>query len=210
MGIDEKSFLKGQSYVSVMTDLDQSRVLEVVPDRTEAAADALWQTLPEEQRGKVVAVAMDMSGPYAAAAAKHAPKAQIVHDKFHVSKHLNEAVDQVRRQEHKALQAVGDDRLVGSRQLWLFNPKNLSPKRKRELNALKRESLKTGRAWAIKEHFRHFWNYVYPDSALSFFTDWYGWAVRSQLRPGPAHTKSFCQRELRARTRRSSRTNVVS
>lgn len=97
VGMDEKSFGRGHDYVSVMTDLDESRVLEVVEDRTQEAADALWNSLPKAQREKVLGVAMDMWQPYIASTREHAPAAEIVHDKFHVSKHLNEAVDQVRR-----------------------------------------------------------------------------------------------------------------
>lgn len=189
VGIDEKSFGRGHDYVSLMTDLDASRVLEVVEERTQAAADKLWKTLTAEQRQGVQGVAMDMWQPYLESTRQHAPKAEIVHDKFHVSKHLNEAVDQVRRKENKTLRAVGDERLVGSKQLWLFDPKNLSSERRKALNALKEESLKTGRAWAIKEHFRHFWDYTYASSAGQFFADWYGWAVRSRLKPIAAKAK---------------------
>jgi len=183
VGMDEKSFGKGHSYVSVMTDLEESRVLEVVEDRTQEAADKLWKSLPETQRKEVRAVAMDMWKPFMASAKEHVPEAEIVHDRFHVSKHLNEAVDQVRRAENKALRAMGDDRLVGSKQLWLYAPKNLSREKKKALDALKNESLKTGRAWALKESFRHFWNYTYASSAEVFFHGWYGWAARSQLTP---------------------------
>jgi transposase len=183
LGLDEKSFGKGHSYVSVLTDLDQSRVLDVAPDRTQEAAESLVKTLPAEQREQVRAVAMDMWQPFAAAVQQQAPEAEIVHDKFHVAKHLNEAVDQVRRQENKVLRAEGDERLVGSKQLWLFAPQNLSRERKRQLEALKQEALKTSRAWAIKEHFRRFWNYTYARSASEFFESWYGWAVRSRLGP---------------------------
>lgn len=183
VGLDEKSFGRGHDYVSVLTDLEGNRVLEVVEDRTEAAAQKLWETLPEEQRGQVRAVAIDMWPAYAAATEKAAPQAEIVHDKFHVAKHLNEAVDAVRRKEHRALQEAGDDRLTGSKQLWLFNRTNLKGKRRRELDALKDEDLKTARAWALKENFRHFWSYVYTRSAQDFFADWYAWAVRSRLKP---------------------------
>lgn len=183
VGIDEKSFGRGHDYVSVMTDLEGSRVLEVVEERTEEAAEKLWKTLSAEQCGKVRAVAMDMWPPYAAATEKHASKAEVVHDKFHVSKHLNEGVDAVRRREHRALKEAGDERLTGSKQLWLFNRTNLTGKRRRELDALKEEDLKTSRAWALKEYFRHFWRYVYPSSAREFFQDWYAWATRSRLKP---------------------------
>ena len=189
VGIDEKSFGKGHNYVSLMTDLDGARVLEVVEDRTQEAADTLWKALPEVQRQKVRGAAMDMWQPFITSTRAQAPAAEIVHDKFHVSKHLNEAVDQVRRQENKILRAAGDDRLVGSKQLWLYNPKNLPNQRKKALDALKQETLKTGRAWAIKEHFRRFWNYTYASSAAIFFDDWYGWAVRSRLKPIAAKAK---------------------
>jgi transposase len=183
VGIDEKSFGGGQDYVSVMVDLEGSRVLEVAEERTEEAAEKLWKTLPEEQRKQVRAVAMDMWQPYFKATQTHAPEAEIVHDKFHVSKHLNEAVDQVRRREHRQLKEDGDDRLTGSKQLWLFNRTNLTGARRRELNELKDQDLKTSRAWALKENFRHFWNYIYASSAADFFVDWYSWAVRCRLPP---------------------------
>jgi len=183
VGIDEKSFGAGHSYVSVMTDLEEARVLEVVEDRTRAAADELWQTLAPSQRERVLAVAVDMWEPFVSSVAQWAPGAEIVHDKFHVAKHLNEAVDRVRRQENRTLRADGDDRLVGSKHLWLFHPDNLDSERKAELDSLRGESLRTGRAWAIKEYFRRFWDYTYTVSAAQFFFDWHSWAVRSQLPP---------------------------
>ena len=169
VGIDEKSFGAGHSYVSLMTDLEGSRVLEVVEDRTKAAADELWQTLTPPQREKVLAVAVDMWEPYMASAARQAPQAEIVHDKFHVAKHLNEAVDKVRRQENKALRAEGDDRLAGSKHLWLSRPDTLKEERQEWLAQLRDANLKTSRAWAIKEHFRRFWEYTYTSTAEQFF-----------------------------------------
>jgi transposase len=183
VGIDEKSFGRGHSYVALMTDLSGARVLEVVEDRTEAAADRLWEALPEEQQKQIEAVAVDMWPAFTNSVKTHAPQAEIVHDRFHISKHLNEAVDKVRRQEHKSLKSEGDDRLTGSKQLWLFNPENLSEDRWIEFEALKDQELQTSRAWAIKEQFRWFWEYRYAASAHKFFKRWYGWAARSQLKP---------------------------
>jgi transposase len=183
VGLDEKSFGSGQSYVSVMTDLANPRVLEVVEDRTKAAADELWQTLSPPQRNEVLAVAVDMWEPFMASSAEHAPNAEIVHDKFHVSKHLNEAVDTVRRQENKTLKEKGDKTLVGSKHLWLTHPDHLTDEREGWLAELRDADLKTSRAWAIKESFRRFWDYVYTSSAEAFFFDWHSWAIRSQLKP---------------------------
>jgi transposase len=99
LGMDEKSFKRGQSYITLLTDLEQSRVLEVVEDRTREAAGQLWDTLNPEQKAAVEAVAVDMWAPFIQTIQTQGPDADVVHDKFHVSKYLNEAVDKVRRQE---------------------------------------------------------------------------------------------------------------
>ena len=183
VGIDEKSFLRGQSYVSMLTDLDGRRVLDVVEGRTEEAADQLWRSMPAEQLANVKAVAMDMWTAYMNSAAKHVPQADVVHDKFHVAKHLNDAVDQVRRGENKAIKKEGDERLVGTKQLWLYRADNLPEGRVSQFETLKNTELKTARAWAIKEQFRWFWTYFHSGYARSFFNEWYSWAVRCRLKP---------------------------
>jgi transposase len=183
VGIDEKSFGSGQSYISLLTDLDQSRVLEVMDGCDQAVAEELWKSLPEEQRKKIVAVALDMSAAFIAATQSTVPQAELVHDKFHVAKHLNEAVDKVRRQEHRELLEQGDETLKGSRQLWLFNPVNFSEEQAADFERLKYSGLKVARAWAIKELFCKLWQYVYEGSARAFFKKWFGWATRSQLKP---------------------------
>lgn len=183
VGMDEKSFGKGHDYVSVMTDIDNRRVLEVVPERTIAAADKLWETLSETQLSEIESVSMDMWQAFMTSAGKQVPEAEIVHDKFHIAKYLGEAVDKVRRSENKALKEEGDETLTGSRQLWLYNVENLSDERYDELMEIQRADLKTGRAWAIKENFRYFWDYVYAGNAEKFFNRWYSWAIRSRLTP---------------------------
>ena len=183
LGLDEKSFGKGHDYITVMTDIDGSRVLEVVPERTREAAETVLNTLSDEQRGAVEAVAADMLAAYAWAVAARTPQADLVHDNFHVSKHLGEAVDQVRRAENKALRAAGDDTLKGTRYLWLHARSNLTRAERRTFDALRKESMKTARAWALKEEFRWFWRYLRRDSAAGFFTRWHGWAARCRLAP---------------------------
>jgi transposase len=183
LGMDEKSFRSGQSYISVLTDLKGRRVLDVVEGRTEDAAQALWDTLSVEQRKQIEAVAVDMWEPFMNAAQAKAPQAELVHDKFHVSAHLNEAVDQVRRAEHKELMAVGDETLKGSRQLWLYNPRNFSEEQTASFAALRDSGLKVARAWAAKELFTRLWTYRYEGAARRFFRQWFGWVSRSRLKP---------------------------
>ena len=183
LGMDEKSFKRGQSYITLLTDLEESRVLDVVAERTHQAADQLWETLSAEQKQAVEAVAVDMWEPFIQTIQKQVPGADIVHDKFHVSKYLNEAVDKVRRAEHKELMAEGDDTLKGSRQLWLYNPLNFGPEQVEEFAALKDLNLKVARAWAAKELFSKFWGYQESGWARRFFKDWFGWVSRIRLQP---------------------------
>ena len=183
LGMDEKSFRGGQSYVTLLTDLEESRVLDVVEERTAEAAGQLWDTLSPEQKQAVEAVAVDMWEPFIQTIQTQVPEADIVHDKFHVSKYLGEAVDKVRRQEHKELLAAGDETLKGTRQLWLYNPQNFSPEQAEEFSALKDLHLKVARAWAAKELFSKFWEYQEEGWARRFFKDWFGWVSRSRLKP---------------------------
>lgn len=183
VGIDEKSFLKGHKYASLMVDIDGERILDVVEGRTLEAANSLWQRLPEEVRGGVYAVAMDMWDAFITSARTNAPQADIVHDKFHISKYLNEAVDKVRRTEHKAFMKEDDETLKGAKYLFLKNPSNMSDSEKERFKALRMDRLKAGRAWSIKETFSEFWSYSYQASAEKFFQRWYWWATHSRLKP---------------------------
>lgn len=181
VGMDEKSFLSGQSYVSVLTDLVKSRVLEVVDGRDQVAAQCLLAGLSDEQRESIEAVSMDMAASYQAAIEAELPEVEIVHDKFHIVQHLNEAVDQIRRAENKALLGQGDDTLIGTRQMWLYGEEKLDEEQAALFAALKGKQLKVGRAWAMKEMFRRFWSYTVEGWARRFFANWKKWVDGSGL-----------------------------
>lgn len=183
IGIDEKSFGRAQDYVSLMVDIDRSRVLEVAKDRTTESCDQLWSSLSDSQKSGVLAVATDFWRAFSNSTREHAPQAEIVHDRFHISQYLVEAVDLVRRKENKSLRKEGDDTLVGTRQLWLFNLDNLPKEEQKRLDALQQSAMKTARAWGIKEMFREFWEYRSGAWAKKFFDRWYAWAIRSRLDP---------------------------
>lgn len=183
LGIDEKSFLKGHSYASILSDLDQVRVLDVTPNRDEIAAKTLIETLSEEQRTTVEAIAMDMWPAFKKAANTIIPNAKIVHDKYHITTYLTKAVDSVRKKENSSMLKIGDETLKGTKYLWLTNKENMSDKAKKEFKNLALDELKVGRAWSIKELFKHFWNYHYRGAAENFFKDWYFWATHSKLKP---------------------------
>lgn len=185
IGVDEKSFARGHRYFTLVNDLDRGRVLHVAEERTEASLDSFWTALSEAQIAGVKAVAMDMWDPYIRSTRTHLPDAEhkIVFDKFHIAKHLSEGVDQVRRRENKQLRAAGDDRLTGTRYDWLRHPAKMDPKDRREFAALRDSSLKTARAWALKESMMAVFAYHYERPARKHFRWWHNWAIRSRLKP---------------------------
>jgi transposase len=166
LGIDEKAIRKGHHYETLVVDLDTGTVEAVLDDRTQASLEAYYRQFTEEELATIEAIAMDMWEPYILATHACVPDAakKIVFDKYHATRYVTEAVDKVRRQEHKALQAQDDFRLKGTKHLWL---------------------------WTIKEALRGFWRYVYPKRAEKYFTAWYFWATHSRLAPMIAAAKTL-------------------
>lgn len=185
VGVDEKAFRKGHQYLTLVNDLEGSRVLYVAEERKQTSLDGFWETLTEEQRKGIRAVATDMWDPYLASLHEHLPEAEkkIVFDKFHIARHLGEAVDKVRRRENRELRAAGDLRLIGTKYDWLRHPNNFPDQEWREFAALRQSELKTARAWALKETAMKLFEYCYEGAARRHFQRWYYWATHSRLKP---------------------------
>ncbi|NOR66688.1 MAG: ISL3 family transposase [Woeseiaceae bacterium] len=185
LGVDETSFQRRHEYVSVVTDLERTRVLHVADDRKQESLDSFWQGLSREHLDSIEAVAMDMWEPYIRSTRAHLPDAdsKIVFDKFHVAQHLNKAVDKVRRQENRQLLAEGKPWLVKTKFSWLRNPENFTQQSWREFAPLRESVLKTARAWALKEAAMCLWDLRYLGVVERNFRAWYNWAIRSRLEP---------------------------
>lgn len=128
----------------------------------------------------IESVSMDMWPAFINATLESVPGAQekIAFDKFHVAKYLGEAVDKVRRQEHKVPVAEDREDLEGSKYDWLYNQANMTPERRRDFRVLRDSALKTARAWAIKELAMSLWGYVSKTWALKAWKRWLSWAMR--------------------------------
>lgn len=183
LGIDEKSFGRGHDYVSVLTDVKGSRVLDVAQGRTGEAAESLLECVGDEQSEGVMAVAMDMWPSYIKAAEKRFPEAVVVHDRFHVMKLLGEGVDLVRRQENRTLNRQGDNRLKGTKHLWLRNPTRLTPNLRNHLDQLCQQSLKVSKAWHLKNLFEEYWTFEFVDDGRHFIRWWMQQVNKSRLKP---------------------------
>jgi transposase len=185
LGVDEKSIAKRHRYVTLVGDLDRGTIEFISFDRKKSSLDAFYQSLSPRQLAGIEAVAMDMWEPYISSTLQNVPNAanKIVFDRFHVMKHMLEAVDSVRKAEHRILQAEDDNTLKGTKYFWFFSEENVPEAYAERFAHLKRLHLKTARAWAIKECLRDLWNYQHKDDARRHFHDWYSWAIRSRLKP---------------------------
>ena len=185
IGVDEKAFQKRHEYVTVVCDLSQPRVLYVGDGRRKQSLNGFYNGLSNRQQEGIEAVAMDMWEPYIRSTKEHLPEAEdkIVFDKFHIAAHLNKAVDDVRKQEHRWLLHEGDNRLKGTKYLWLKGRQRFDRSAWINFKQLRESGLKTARAWAIKQTFMHFWDYIYLGAGRRFFNKWYSWAIRSRLEP---------------------------
>lgn len=187
IGMDEKSFRRGQGaedYLCVLTDLDRHRVLDVGVGRSgEGARQLIGKALTPWQCGMVCAAAIDMSAPFEKSLREALPEADIVFDRFHVQKHLNEGVDATRRQECRRMAGRRDKRLAGTRYLWLKGMGALSDEEEARRKDLLRMSLRTGKAWGFKEMFGWFWKSRDKEYASRNFEHWYGEVVKSGIGP---------------------------
>ena len=185
VGVDEKAAGRGQDYITVVSDLDAGTVEHIADERRQASLDGYFTRFSAEQRERIQAVAMDMWQPYILSVRAHLtdPDSKIVFDRYHVMGYLGNAVDTVRKREHRALAKTGDTTLTGSKYLWLYSAENLPERHVERFAALRAVDLKTGRAWAIKENLRRLWNYRRRGWGERHWRRWYFWATHSRLQP---------------------------
>jgi transposase len=200
LGIDEHSYLRHFQFVTMVVDLTEQTVLHVADDRTAESLAGYFASLSLEERAAIEAIAMDMWDPYRKTVRDYVPDgaSKIVFDKFHVMRHVIEAMDQVRRREQRELRARGDRRLTGTKFLWLktdVGRRDFTAASRRQFRALRHSTLKSARAWALKEAFRHIWDYRSIPPARAFFDRWQAWAIRSRLRP-MIHVAGIIRRHL--------------
>ncbi len=185
LGVDEKSVARGHTYFTVVCDLEMGTVEYVADDRKQTSLDGYFEGLTEEQLNGIEGIAMDMWDPYVGSVLEHVPdgREKIVFDRYHIMKHMNDAVDAVRKGEHRELLKAGDETLKRTKYIWLYAGENLPERHRERFEVLRAQDLRTGRAWAIKENLRELWNSPNREWAVEHWLNWYSWARRSGLKP---------------------------
>lgn len=160
ISIDEKSFHKGQNYITVLSHPNSGVVIDVCENRdTESTKNLIVTTFTEAQTKNICSVSMDMWKPYLIAIKEILPDAEIVHDRFHLVKYLNDSMDKVRRRE-----AVKETILKDSRYALLKNEQNLTKKQKAKFDLIKESNLEVTKVWNIRENFKNMFGISHNDS----------------------------------------------
>lgn len=197
LGVDEKAFGRFHRYETLVYDLKEGTVEYVADERTQESLAGYFAQFSAEELAGLKGIAMDMWEPYILAVRAKVPNAdeKLVFDRFHAMRLVTEAVDKTRRGEHRELLKEKDETLKGTRYLWLWNEENIPEWRREEFAELRKEQLKVGRAWSIKESLRELWESQTMKKAHSYFKRWYFWATHSRL-PAIIKAAKTLQRHL--------------
>lgn len=150
IGMDEIAYQKGHKYLTVVRDVDLAKVIWVGKDRKKETVDKFFQELGKEKCEKIELAVMDMHEPFIASV-KENTKAEIVFDKFHVAKHVNEALDNVRKQEFANAGHEEKTFMKKKRFLVLRRRKNLDEDKKESLKQMMKKNDTLYKAYLVKE-----------------------------------------------------------
>ena len=186
IGINEISVKKGHHYRIVVSDLERRRAIWFGgKDRKEKSMDEFFKWLGPNKCKRIEYIVMDMWDPFRTSAEKenHAPQAKILYDKFHVVKHLGEAMDEVRISEYKRLTGQNRQFIKGQKYALLTRRKNLKCKGRRSLKLLFKANRRIYVAYLLKEQFDQIWGYKMPAWARRFFKNWRDALKWQRLKP---------------------------
>lgn len=186
IGIDELSIKKGHKYRIVVSDLERRRVLWFGgKDRSEASMDLFYQEVGAKKSHKIRLAVMDMWKPFRTSTLKpaHAPQAAILFDKFHVLRHLGEALDKVRKSEYARLKGKDRQFVKGQKYTLLSRREHLTLEGRQALQKLLAVNKRLHTAYLLKESFGQLWSYQKEGWARHFFDNWRAALKWQRLKP---------------------------
>lgn len=184
IGIDEISIRKGHTYRIVVSDL-----IRGVPiwfggeDRSEASMQQFYEWLGPRKSKRIRLAVMDMWKPFRKVAEKQAPQAAILFDKFHIMKHLGDALDKVRKSEYGRVSGKDRRFIKGQKYNLLAHPENLNANKRKALKALLAANKRLNTAYILKETFGQLWDYNSEGWARRFFENWRDALKWQRLKP---------------------------
>jgi transposase len=175
IGIDEMSVGRGHSYRIIVSDLVRRRAIWFGgTGRTEADLDLFFKWLGDRKCRGIRLAVMDMWKPFRRSTLKpgNAPRASILYDKFHILRHLGEAIDAVRKSEYNRLSGTDRKFIKGQKYTLLSHRQNLSSTGRASLKLLLKANKRLNTAYLLKESFDQLWDYRTEAGARRFFDNW--------------------------------------
>ncbi len=184
IGIDEVSIRKGHTYRIVVSDLERKRPIWFGgDDRSEKSMDLFFAWLGEKKSRRIQLAVMDMWKAFLNSTRKSASQAAILFDKFHVIRHLNEALDKVRKSEYARLSGKDRRFIKGQKYTLLSRRENLDTEGRFALRTLLKANKRLNIAYLLKESFCQLWEYKKEGWARKFFDNWRSSLKWQRLRP---------------------------
>ena len=184
IGIDEIAVRKGHSYRIVVSDLVRKRPIWFGgADRSEASMAAFYDWLGPKKSSKIKLAVMDMWKPFRTVTQEKAPQAAILFDKFHIMRHLGEALDRVRKAEYARLSGKNRRYIKGQKYTLLSRRENLTLEGRQALKTLLRANKRLNTAYLLKESFGQLWSYQREGFARRFFENWRAALKWQRLKP---------------------------
>jgi len=173
VGIDEISIRKGHTYRIVVSDLIRRRPIWFGgEDRSEASMAQFYDWLGDKKARGIGLAVMDMWKPFRNATLARAPQAAILFDKFHIIRHLGEALDKVRKSEYARLSGKDRRYIKGQKYTLLSHRENLTLEGRQSLKTLLAANKRLHTAYLLKESFGQLWDYEREGWARRFFENW--------------------------------------
>jgi transposase len=184
IGVDEISIRKGHTYRIVVSDLERGRPIWFGgEDRSEASMNQFYFWLGKKKSSLLRLAVMDMWKPFRLATHAHAPQAAILFDKFHIMRHLGDALDKVRKTEYARLSGKDRRFIKGQKYTLLSRHENLNLEGRTALKALLAANKRLNTAYVLKESFGQLWSYEREGWARRFFENWRASLKWQRLKP---------------------------
>ena len=184
IGIDEISIKKGHTYRIIVSDLERHRPIWFGgKDRSEESMNLFYQSLGPVKSKRIRLAVMDMWKPFENSATCNIPDAAILYDKFHVMRHLGEALDQVRKSEYARLSGRNRRFIKGQKYTLLSHRENLTLTGRQSLQTLLKANKRLNTAYLLKESFDQLWDYSTEGWARRFFDNWKASLKWQRLKP---------------------------
>lgn len=183
IAIDEFSIKKGHVYQTVVMDLETRQVIYVGKGRSQDCLDGFWAKV-RKQKASIEAIAVDMWPAYLSSIIEHSPNSEVVYDRFHVIKKMNEALSDVRKKLYRQETLAEKKKVLkGTRWLLLYNTNNLTDKGKSRLQEALELNKPLAEAYYLKEELNLLWNQLNAQEALDFLNLWCEQAYETKLTP---------------------------